>query len=108
MENPVVTILTAVIGSSMAGTAVGYLLRRRRDQAEARQIEADAIERYQRVVAELWRRIAELEARATDLEQKLHALEDETRALRRLLRAYERRYGRRFRVVNGEVIEEQG
>jgi predicted RNase H-like nuclease (RuvC/YqgF family) len=108
MENSVVTILTAVIGSSMAGTAVGYLLRRRHAQAEARQVEADAIERYQRVVAELWRRIEELEARASELEQKLRSLEDETRVLRQLLRAYERRYGRRFRVVNGDVIEEHG
>ncbi|MCX2728565.1 hypothetical protein OO015_13830 (plasmid) [Thermomicrobium sp. 4228-Ro] len=106
MDGAIVTVITAVIGSSMAGTAVGYLLRRRHAHTETRQVEADAIERYQRVVAELWRRIEELEARASELEHKLRTLEDETRVLRRLLRAYERRYGRRFRVVNGEVIEE--
>lgn len=105
MSDPIVTLVTALLGSSATSSVVVFLLYRRRHSLELATVEADALSRYQAVIATLWKRIDELEHRLRELDGQVTELMREVEHLRQLVRAYERRFGRKFRIENGKVVE---
>jgi cell division protein FtsB len=100
-------LLDAIIGFLFGAGGVSvlnWLLRRR-------EAKADIIAKQQEVIDSLWMRVDALQRRIQELEEQVSRIEEEARQLRRLLDAYERRFGRRFRIgPGGRVIEiaEQG
>ncbi|MDW8006562.1 MAG: hypothetical protein RMJ05_07560 [Thermomicrobium sp.] len=89
----------------LAGLATGIMLAVVNWALRRRQEQADVLERYQRVVDSLWQRIEELERQLASLEQRTRELETELERVRRLLAAYERRFGRRFRIHGDRIVE---
>jgi cell division protein FtsB len=95
-------LLDALLGflfGAGGATALNWLLRRR-------EVAADIVAKQQEVIDSLWRRIDELQKRIDELEREVARIEEEAQQLRRLLRAYESRYGRRFRIAPGGRIVE--
>jgi cell division protein FtsB len=97
----------AVIGFLFGAGGVSvlnWLLRRR-------ETEADIIAKQQDVIDSLWGRVDALQKRVQELEEQVARIAEEAKQLRRLLDAYEKRFGRRFRIgPGGKVVEvdEQG
>ena len=100
-------------GSSLVDLVVGFLfgaggasflnwlLRRRESRA-------DIVAKQQDVIDSLWQRIDALQRRVEELEREVDRIESEARQLRRLLQAYERQFGRRFRIgPGGRIVEVQ-
>ena len=100
LSNLVDALLGFVFGAGGA-TAVSWLLRRR-------EVAADIVAKQQGVIDRLWNRIDDLQKRIDQLEHEIERIEEEAQQLRRLLRAYESRYGRRFRIAPGGCIVELG
>lgn len=94
--------LLAALTGFLFGSGGAILLQR---YLSRRQVEADIVQRYQEVVDRLWRRIDELQARTQALAEKIEELETEVEQLRRLVQAYERKFGRRFVIRNGKIEE---
>jgi cell division protein FtsB len=101
-------LLDAIIGFLFGAGGVSvlnWLLRRR-------ETEADIIAKQQDVIDSLWMRIDALQKRVQELEEQVARIAEEAKQLRRLLDAYERRFGRRFRIAPGgkviEVVEQGG
>jgi cell division protein FtsB len=96
------SLVDALLGFAFGAggaTALSWLLRRR-------EVAADIVAKQQEVIDSLWRRIDELQKRIDELEREVGRIEEEAQQLRRLLRAYESRYGRRFRIAPGGRIVE--
>lgn len=94
-------LLAAVLGFAF-GSGGAIVLQRLLARP---QIEAELVQRYQDVVDSLWRRIDELQTRTQVLAEKIDQLENEVEQLRRLVQAYERKFGRRFVIRNGKIEE---
>jgi cell division protein FtsB len=100
-------LLDTIIGFLFGAGGVSvlnWLLRRR-------ETRADIVAKQQGVIDSLWARVDALQQRVRELEEQVARIEEEAKQLRRLLDAYERRFGRRFRIgPGGKVIEitEQG
>jgi cell division protein FtsB len=95
-------LLDALLGflfGAGGATALSWLLRRR-------EVAADIVAKQQEVIDSLWHRIDELQKRIDELEREVGRIAEEAQQLRRLLRAYESRYGRRFRIAPGGRIVE--
>jgi cell division protein FtsB len=101
------SVLDAVIGFLFGAGGVSvlnWLLRRR-------ETEADIIAKQQEVIDSLWTKVDVLQKRVQELEEQVARIAEEAKQLRRLLDAYEKRFGRRFRIgPGGKVVEidEQG
>jgi predicted RNase H-like nuclease (RuvC/YqgF family) len=100
-------MLIAILSSATVSTLIGYALHRRMHRAQTEAATADALTRYQSVISELWKRLEELERRAHELQRHIHELECEVENLRLLVQAYENRFGRRFTIMHGRVVELQ-
>jgi predicted RNase H-like nuclease (RuvC/YqgF family) len=98
-------MLLAILSSATVSTLLGYGLHRRMYRAQTEAATADALAHYQNVVSELWQRLEELERRAHELQRHIHELEREVENLRLLVQAYEGRFGRRFTIMSGRVVE---
>jgi len=98
-------LLDAIIGFLFGAGGVSllnWLLRRR-------ETKADIIAKQQDVIDSLWARVDALQKRVQELEEQVARIEEEAKQLRRLLDAYEKRFGRRFRIgPGGKVIEVNG
>lgn len=100
-------LLDTIIGFLFGAGGVSvlnWLLRRR-------ETKADIIAKQQEVIDSLWTRVDVLQRRVQELEAQVSRIEEGAKQLRRLLDAYEKRFGRRFRIgPGGKVIEvtEQG
>jgi predicted RNase H-like nuclease (RuvC/YqgF family) len=98
-------LLIAILSSATVSAIVGAVLQRRLHRAQVEVATADALTRYQSVISELWKRLEELERRAHELHSHIRELEREVENLRLLVQAYENRFGRRFTIMNGRVVE---
>jgi predicted RNase H-like nuclease (RuvC/YqgF family) len=101
-------VIAAILSTASVSVLISYALHRRLHRAQTEAATADALARYQNVVSELWKRLEELERRAHDLQRHIRELEVEIENLRLLVQAYEGRYGRRFTIRSGRIVELQG
>jgi len=104
MNNGLVDAIIGFLFGAGGASLLNWLLRRR-------ETKADIIAKQQEVIDSLWERVDALQKRIQELEEEVARIEGEAKQLRRLLEAYERRFGRRFLIgPGGKVIEitEQG
>lgn len=95
----IVTVAGSILTGSTGGALVTWLLRSRQRRIAEEEARAGTLSHYQQVVESLWERVLTLEAR-------ISALESEIERLTALVRAYERKFGRRFRITAaGKVVE---